>query len=175
MRLLGQLEHGVYLQNEATLHPDVTFHYLGLQQHTNQSDSDDMGDGDEWEDIVDDSEMTTEHSDLPSIIADDQASQFAHDGAAVPMEINPFSGSDREEVFKLALQHVQEIGHVPYGFGIQAEEWDEDGYPEIEVIPSGRRGQKEIIVELPDFIWHPRAIKWCQALEVLVHTLESTN
>lgn len=141
-----------------------------------QSNSGDtISDDDEWEDIADDSEMTTGHSDLPSIIADDQASQFANDGAAVPMEISPFSTSNWEEVFKLALQHVQEIGHVPYGFGIQEEEWDVDGYPEIEVIPSGRCGQKEIIVQLLDFIWHPWAIKWCQALGVLVHILESTN
>lgn len=141
-----------------------------------QSNSEDtISDDDEWEDIADDSEMTIGHSDLPSIIADDQASQFANDGAAVPMEISPFSTSNWEEVFKLALQQVQEIGHVPYGFGIQEEEWDVDGYPEIEVIPSGCCGQKEIIVQFPDFIWHPWSIKWFQALGVLVHILESTN
>ncbi|KIM50510.1 hypothetical protein SCLCIDRAFT_145279, partial [Scleroderma citrinum Foug A] len=123
MRLLGQLEHGIYLQNEVTLHPDVTSYYHGLQQHMDQSNSGDtISDDDEWEDIADNSEMTTGHSDLPSIIADDQASQFANDGAAVPMEISPFSTSNWEEVFKLALQQVQEIGHVPYGFGIQEEE-----------------------------------------------------
>ena len=30
MQLLGQLEHGVYVENNATLHPDAISHYYGL-------------------------------------------------------------------------------------------------------------------------------------------------
>ncbi|KAI6110430.1 hypothetical protein EDD16DRAFT_1486565 [Pisolithus croceorrhizus] len=99
--------------------------------------------------------MAAEHSDLPSMIADDQAPQFAHDGAAVPLEVNPFPSPDLQEAFWQVLQHVQEIGHIPSGYGMLEQEWDGDGYPELEVIPSGQHGQKEIVVELPGFIWQP--------------------
>ncbi|KIO03457.1 hypothetical protein M404DRAFT_145740, partial [Pisolithus tinctorius Marx 270] len=175
MRLLGQLEHGVCLENGVSLNPDVVSHYYGLQHPANQPTSGDGSDDDGWEDIMDHSDMTADHSDLPSMIADDQASEFAHDGAAVPVEVDPFPSSNWQEVFWQALQHVHETGHVPHGYGMQQEEWGEEGYPELEAIPSGRRGQKEIIVELPDFIWQPRAIRWCQALEVLIHILETAN
>ncbi|KAI5994240.1 hypothetical protein EDC04DRAFT_2586392, partial [Pisolithus marmoratus] len=175
MRLLGQLEHGVYLENGITLHPDVVSHYLGVQHQTNQPTSGDSSDNEEWEDVLDDNDMATEHSDLPSMIADDQAPEFAHDGAAVPLEVNPFPSPDWQAAFWQALQHVQEIGHIPSGYGMLEQEWGGDGYPELEVIPSGRRGQKEIIVELPGFIWQPRAVRWCQALQVLIHILETAN
>ncbi|KAI6000149.1 hypothetical protein F5J12DRAFT_784462 [Pisolithus orientalis] len=71
------------------------------------------------------------------MIADDQAPEFAHDGAAVPVEVDPFPSSNQQEVFWKALQHVHEIGHVPHGYGMQQEEWGEKGYPELEAIPSG--------------------------------------
>ncbi|KAI6138895.1 hypothetical protein BKA82DRAFT_4365520 [Pisolithus tinctorius] len=90
MHLLGQLEHGVYLENGVSLNPDVVSHYYGLQHPANQPTSGDSSDDDGWEDIMDHSDMTADHSDLPSMIADDQASEFAHDGAAVPVEVDPF-------------------------------------------------------------------------------------
>ena len=128
---------------------------------------------DEWEDITDgdSSEMAFDHSDLPSMIADDWASEFVNDGAPIPMEVNPFpTDSDWQKVFGQALQEVQRIEHIPYGYGIQEEEWDE-----IEVIPSGCQEHKEIIIELLDFIWKPWAIKWCQAVEIFIHILKSID
>ena len=76
---------------------------------------------DEWEDITDgdSSEMAFDHSDLPSMIADDWASEFVNDGAPIPMEVNPFpTDSDWQKVFGQALQEVQRIEHIPYGYGI---------------------------------------------------------
>ncbi|KAI5982901.1 hypothetical protein EDC04DRAFT_2616344 [Pisolithus marmoratus] len=80
-------------------------------------------DNEEWEDVLDDNDMATEHSDLPSMIADDQAPEFAHDGAAVPLEVNPFPSPDWQAAFWQALQHVQEIGHIPSGYGMLEQEW----------------------------------------------------
>ncbi|KAI6016756.1 hypothetical protein EDC04DRAFT_2577166, partial [Pisolithus marmoratus] len=122
-------------------------------------------DNEEWEAVLDDNDMATEHSDLPSMIANDQAPEFAHDGAAVPLEVNPFPSPDWQAAFWQALQHVQEIGHIPSGYGMLEQEWGGNGYPELE----------EIIVELPGFIWQPRAVRWCQALQVLIHILETAN
>ncbi|KAI6149922.1 hypothetical protein BKA82DRAFT_4014352 [Pisolithus tinctorius] len=67
----------------------------------------------------------------------DQASELAHDGAAVPVGIDPFPSSNWQEVFWQDLQHVHEIGHVCYGYGMQQVEWGEEGYPKLEAIPSG--------------------------------------
>jgi hypothetical protein len=47
------------------------------------------------------------------------------------------------------------------------EEWDESGYPVFETVKLGRRGGKELHIALPDEIWRPRAVVWCQALEVM--------
>ncbi|KAI5992292.1 hypothetical protein F5J12DRAFT_786196 [Pisolithus orientalis] len=81
-------------------------HYYGLQHPANQPTSGDDSDDDRWEDIMDHSDMTVDHGDLPSIIAGDQASELAPDGAAVPEGIDPFPSSNWQEVFWQALQHV---------------------------------------------------------------------
>ncbi|KAI6154254.1 hypothetical protein BKA82DRAFT_4448126, partial [Pisolithus tinctorius] len=168
MRFMGQLEHGIYLQNDIQLHPNVISHYYCLQHQGNGSTPGHLAEqDDEWEDVVENSDAATQNSDLPSMIAADQAPEFANDGAPVPKGVSPFPSPAWQEVFHLSMQQVQEIGHIPIGYGIREEEWDGEGYPELETIPSGHHGQKEIIVELPEFIWRPRALRWCQAMEVL--------
>lgn len=156
--------------SEVTIHPGVIQHYLGSTiqplQSPQMSSSSDMYDQ-EWEEIpLETSDLNT----IASLIADEQAAQFLHEGAQVPQDHNPFSHPGAETVFAEALEEVQAIEYIPSGLGILEEEWDEDGYPELEVI-HGRRGKKELTVVLPDFVWRPRAIRWCQALTVLNHTL----
>ena len=58
MRLIGQLEHGLYIENNLTIHPEVINHYYGsrtdqveLQTITELDDSQDGGDDNEWEDV----------------------------------------------------------------------------------------------------------------------------
>jgi hypothetical protein len=47
------------------------------------------------------------------------------------------------------------------------DEWEDNEYPSVEIIRSGRRGGKELRVALPDFVWRPRAELWGQALDIL--------
>ncbi|KAI6142840.1 hypothetical protein BKA82DRAFT_107656, partial [Pisolithus tinctorius] len=117
MCFMGQLEHGIYLQNDIQLHPC----------HLAEQD-------DEWEDVVEDSDAATQNSDIPSMIAADQAPEFANDGAPVPKGVSPFPSPAWPEVFYLSMQQVWEIGHIPIGYGIREEEWDGEGYPELEAI-----------------------------------------
>lgn len=157
---------------EVTIHPGVVQHYLGstsiqLSQSSQISPSSDMDDQ-EWEEIP---LETTDLTMIASLIAEEQTAQFLHEGAQVPRDHNPFSHSGAETVFTEALEEVQAIGYIPSGLGMLEEEWDGDGYPELEVIHSGKRGKKELTIVLPDFVWRPKAIRWCQALAVLNHTL----
>ncbi|KAI6154590.1 hypothetical protein BKA82DRAFT_51192, partial [Pisolithus tinctorius] len=125
MHFMGQLEHGIYLQSDIQLHPNVISHYYGLQHQGNGSTPGHLAaQDDEWED----------NSDLPSMIAADQAPEFANDGAPVPEGVSPFPSPAWQEVFHLSMQQVQEIGHIPIGYGIREEEWDGEGYPELETI-----------------------------------------
>lgn len=157
-----------------TIHPEVIQYYLqgsAIQSSpsTQVSSSSDIDD-EEWEDIPPE---TPDFTMVASLIADEQATQFLNEGAKVPGDQNPFNHTDAEAVFKQALDEVEAVGHIPSGLGMLEEEWDEDGYSEIEVISSKRQGKKNITVMLPDFIWRPRAIRWCQALTVLYHTLDA--
>lgn len=134
----------------------------------------DQEDGD-WEDIENDSNSPLgEIADLPSRIATEQAPQFLHRAIRVPEHTNPFAATTTLTAFTEALIQVQQLYHMPIGMGIRQEEWD-GGYPEIATIRSGRRGRKELRVELPHDIWYPRAVQWCQALEVFNHTMALCN
>ena len=110
------------------------------------------------------------YTNLPSPIAEEQATQILHKATKVPKHTNPFNHEDLEDVFKQALSEVQRLNHIPFELGVREEEWgDDSGYLEIEIIFSRRN--KELVVQLPHSVWYPWAVCWCQALEVLGHTL----
>ncbi|KAI5994957.1 hypothetical protein EDC04DRAFT_2586052, partial [Pisolithus marmoratus] len=163
LQFTGQLEHGMYKDDATTIHPHVYAHY-GVEHSQDQDDAD-------WEDIGD---HGNEISDLPSRIAAEQSSQFLHEAAEVPGHINPFTAATLA-AFTGALAQVQQLNHIPTGLGIREEEWDSDGYPEIEVIQSGQQGRRELAIELPHSLWYGQAVCWCQALEVFNHTLAFIN
>ena len=177
MRFTGHLKHGFYVQNELTLHPDVLAHYYGSgstsqsQQSQTEINSNGQNSDEEWEDVEDIEAGSVPYTELPLLIAEEQASQFLHKAAKVPKHINPFDHEDLENVFKQALDEVKRLNHMPFELGVREEEWGNEGYPEIEIIPSSHRRNKELVVELPHFVWYPWAVYWCQALEVLGHTL----
>ncbi|KAI6107385.1 hypothetical protein EDD16DRAFT_1712445 [Pisolithus croceorrhizus] len=80
---MGQLEHGMYMDDAATIHPDVYPHY-GVKNSQAQDDAD-------WEDIADGG---NEFPDLPSRIAAEQSTQILHEGADVPEHLNPFTAAE---------------------------------------------------------------------------------
>lgn len=131
-----------------------------------------------WEDVdtdINDDELTEENlQELPQRIAADHAAYFHHKPIHVPKHACPFSAATLHNTFRPALAQVWDAGHIPDGFGILPHEWDDASvdYPTHEIIRSGRRGTKELRIALPDFIWHPRTIRWCQALDVMIRLAE---
>lgn len=89
----------------------------------------------------------------------------------VPPSESPFVSPDDLNVFQIALAAVGSEDIVPEGYGLLEDEWEEDAYSTIEVINSGRRGRREIVVGLPEHVWRPRAVLWEQALDVLIRVL----
>ena len=88
-----------------------------------------------------------------------------HDAVQVPHGHTPFPDPAHKVIFKAALQDIQMRGLTPAGYGLQLEEWDEDGYPMSELVKFGCK--REILVELPQSIWLQRAIAWGQGLHVM--------
>ncbi|KAL0056669.1 hypothetical protein AAF712_016725 [Marasmius tenuissimus] len=76
------------------------------------------------------------------------------------------------ELFKTALAAAEEQGFLPEGYGVLPGEWEDGEYPSYELLRSGKKGTREIRVDLPNHIWRPRAEKWVQALDILVYMLE---
>lgn len=196
MRLMGQLEHGLYVDDCEGIHPDIIRQYYGtagrpIQRAPHQTgaghpsdevysasgstdgESDDGESEEEWEDVDDEEDINAEDlQELPQLIAAEHDSHFHHKPVRVPKHASPFSSATLHDTFHQALAQVQEAGHIPEGFGILPDEWDDDQYPSHEIIRSGRQGTKELRIPLPDFVWRPRAIQWCQALDVMTRLLE---
>lgn len=123
------------------------------------------------EDISDD-EGPDDHEGHPGAVTDEHEAQFNHEAVEVPAGASPFTAEEDEAAFSAALAMVQEDGVVPEGYGLLSEEWEDEMYPTLEVLRSGRRGRREVLVSLPDQIWRPRAELWGRALDVMLHILE---
>ncbi|KAJ8086154.1 hypothetical protein PM082_004976 [Marasmius tenuissimus] len=89
----------------------------------------------------------------------------------VPRYPPPFDAAGLE-LFERALGAAEERGFLPEGYGVLPEEWEDGEYPSYELLRSGKKGTREIRVDLPDHIWRPRAEKWAQSLDILVYMLE---
>ncbi|KAG2097403.1 hypothetical protein BD769DRAFT_1369076, partial [Suillus cothurnatus] len=196
MRLMGQHEHGLYVDDCEGIHPDIIRQYYGTAgkpihrapyqtgaghpldeiysaSGSTDGESDDEETEEEWEDINNSEDVDTEDmQELPQLIAADHDGHFHHKPVCVPKHASPFSSVTLQDTFHQALAQVQEAKHIPDGFSVLPHEWDDDEYPSHEIIRSGRQGTKELQIPLPDFIWQPRAIKWCQALDVMFRLLD---
>ncbi|KAF9491138.1 hypothetical protein BDN71DRAFT_1398875 [Pleurotus eryngii] len=151
LRFMGNLQHGIYQRNPNTHSESIP----NLSLHADGTD--------EWEDIA---------PNMEELVADPEAWHAAVDETDVrdePVEV-PSSGcpfaAEEHEVFGRLLQSLRDQAIIPAGYGILPSEWMEDGYPQVEVIKSGKRGHKELQVVLPDEVWRPRAEYWVQALHL---------
>lgn len=100
-------------------------------------------------------------------IAASQAANLRHPGVPVPDNSNPFADEDDFDHFAAALEALCSQCFLPGGYGVRPDEQEGGGFQEIEVIRSGRRGQKELEVALPEAIWRPRTELWAQGLHVM--------
>lgn len=154
MRLLGQLEHGVYVDNDLEdVPPEELAEHYGVDDQLSDEDSIDGDDSEPNNAVPEDADNQTE--------------------VQVPDSRNPFTVGDSENIFREALRLVREQGIIPAGYNILPQEWEDGIYPTIEVIRAGRRGRRDITVGLDDEIWRPRAILWVQAVEVLTRVVDN--
>jgi hypothetical protein len=178
---MGQVAHGVYVDDCEGIHPDVIDQYYGVHGTATERAPGETGAGH----LPDEDVPTVEHGtmemdeddwqDLEDGITAAQASNFHHEPVAVPKHANPFADEHDMQLFQSALVKAHELNVVPSGYGLLPIEWDDDSYPTYEIIRTGRRGVKELRVALPDFIWRPRAESWGRALDILYHIIHLSD
>ncbi len=71
-------------------------------------------------------------------------------------------------MFDTILVEVCAHDVIPENLGVSPIEWDDDEYPEVEILRVGRRGNGELQISLPQVLWWPRALLWAQGLEVMM-------
>ncbi|KAL0572531.1 hypothetical protein V5O48_009435 [Marasmius crinis-equi] len=118
-------------------------------QHS-ESPEEDEWEGDDWED------MRTE------------IDENFIDPAKPPKVRNPLQENKQlEALFWSMLGEVVDGGLLPEGYGIREDDWENGEYPSYEHLHTGKkRGGKDLVIQLPDNIWRPRAILWTQALYI---------
>ncbi|KAJ7060886.1 hypothetical protein C8F01DRAFT_975113 [Mycena amicta] len=175
------LQHGSYsaVDDYDDVHPTVLQSYYGT--HGSPRTNNDTGAGQLEDEAISDADSDIEadeeesdfdpdeHSDSEAIaaaVAEAQGDNFHHEPVAVPKHECPF-GDDDLQLFTRSLQAASSANMVPHGYGLLEEEWEDEGYPSFEIIKSGRRGRKELRIDLPDHIWRPRAELWGCALAIL--------
>ena len=97
-----------------------------------------------------------------------------HPAIPVPQAGNPLT-DEEINIFKDIMHAYESERFVPQGYGMCPEEWKDRTYPAVHIIPVGRRMNKELKVELPDGIWHPRSEKWVRALFILNYVKRSRD
>ena len=156
VRLLAQVQLGVYQDDCHGMHPDTIEKYYGVHgpQRPNKRGAGNPPD----------------ENDVAENIHADQGPQIRHEAIEVPDHKNPFrDDTDAEGEFFAVLADVVREEIVPVGYGVLPEEWDEDGYPDIEILRAGRQMKTQIPVSLAHPIWLQRATLWVQGLNILSH------
>ncbi|KAJ7683760.1 hypothetical protein B0H17DRAFT_27044 [Mycena rosella] len=94
---------------------------------------------------------------IDEAIASDQGHNIRHDAIDVSKHKCPFQGDEAAHIFSCALAELKALEIIPQQLGVSPGEWDEDGYPETELVKVGR---KEVEITLPFVVWWPRAVAW---------------
>ncbi|KAF7343727.1 hypothetical protein MSAN_01953300 [Mycena sanguinolenta] len=143
VRLLGQARFGVYRDDCEGLHPETIEKYYGVDGAERVGQSGAGNPQDEEEPLS-----------LEERIGLEQDPQIRHEAIDVPDHRNPFTDDAHgENLFFSVLADVVKQDIMPAGYGLLAEEWDNDGYPDVEILKVGKRARKEIEVSLAHPIW----------------------
>ncbi|KAJ3872081.1 hypothetical protein F5051DRAFT_463562 [Lentinula edodes] len=183
-RFLGMIHHGIYMDDCEGLDTDTIEHLYGTDGpevlrppgHTGAGYLNDEGEStpsNASSDSEGDNDSDVEGFDTRiDNVAQASSRQFLPKPVKTPRHICPLTNEEMA-IFNEALQLAVAQGIVPVGYGICPEEWKDNHYPSIEIIQTGRKGAKEISVQLPDFIWRPRAHLWTLGLNILEHIVEN--
>ncbi|KAH7919743.1 hypothetical protein BV22DRAFT_1022427, partial [Leucogyrophana mollusca] len=164
MRFMGQTQHGLYNDDCAGIDPTVINERFGVHGPEIHRHPAQTGAGHASDEEEDDEDTENVGEEAAHLEAD---ANSHHEPVSVPKHANPFPNDQYEQAFKTALATVVRRDMIPMGYGILQDEWDDDSYPSMEVIRSGRRRGKELRVGLPITKWLPKAVRWCQALDIL--------
>ncbi|KZV99133.1 hypothetical protein EXIGLDRAFT_804699 [Exidia glandulosa HHB12029] len=153
----GQTEHGVYVDDCEGVHPDAIQEYYGADEDEAEREA---------------ADDNVEHADIAfGVVAGRvrkaQAGNVHNsDSAKVPATASPIENDTELAEFMRCFQEVRDTAFIPHGFGLHEDEFDGD-YPAQESIPYGKRGTRELMVDLPQEVWYPRAVLWAQAVYTL--------
>lgn len=176
MRFLSRAQHGVdetipgvhesvlnaYQEDHPEVPPDVLDNFYGVEGPERQRAAHQTGAG-----HPPDEEDLDEQ--LDDMIGQEENTNVRHDAIDVPESNSPFT-PDVELLFLEALRELQQSGTLPGNYKVTEEEWQEEDYPETEILGVGRR--KKLAIQLPLDIWLPRARMWAQALDLMVRLEE---
>jgi hypothetical protein len=139
------------------MHPETIERYYGVFEPQ-------RGEGAGTQNPPDEDANVEEH------IRAEQHPQIRHDAVEVPDHKNPFSDHPvAESAFFSLLTDLIRQDIIPAGYGMLPEEWDEDGYPDVEILYAGRQMKKMMRISLAHPIWAQRARLWVQGLRTLSH------
>lgn len=181
IRFLGQLTEGVYRHDPLDgIHPDAINRYYGvagrrLRRSRNQTGAGIASD-DEAEEDSDEDQPSVEEE-LENQVQADITRNIRHQPVKVAKHRSPFKDAELEVHFLAVLEDHLAQPDLPDDYGILEDEWEEEDYPEIEIIRPGTKG-KELAVILPRDYWFPRAVRWVQGLDLMtrvLHELEESE
>lgn len=171
IRLLGQLDHGIYVDECSGIHPDVINEFYGTDGQVYERAEGETGAGqlsdEEIPQLIETGiEMQeSDFNELEEYIEEAHKAKFDVENVSCPRHQSPFKTDDLEIVFSTAFEQVRNLNLIPSGYGLLPEEWEDMAYPSYEVIKM--RHGKELWIALPDFIWRARAELWGQALDII--------
>ncbi|KAG8988836.1 hypothetical protein FRB90_002527 [Tulasnella sp. 427] len=173
LRLIGQARHGVYVDDHFHgIEPDLIQRYYGLDEvptrrppeHTGAGyTGDDFGHPSSSPVATDPETPFNPSSPAEAKIANDQKRHLRHDAVPVPKGSCPFETQQQLDAFDRVLEEVTTEGTVPTIARA-------DGFNELDSLKVGKR---TIQITLPTQIWHPRVIRWTQALQIMTALIPS--
>ncbi|KAF8155225.1 hypothetical protein K438DRAFT_358148 [Mycena galopus ATCC 62051] len=176
IRFLGQLTEGVYRHDPLDgIHPDAINRYYGvagarLRRGRNQTGAGIVSEDEGESEDEDEAEPSMEEQ-LENRVHADLSQNIRHEPVKVAKSRSPFTDGELENHFLGLLENVlAQPGLLPEDYGVLENEWEDDHYPEIEVIRPGTKG-KELPVILPREEWFARAARWAQALDLMTRVL----
>ena len=165
---MGQLEFGIYQEDCDQMPPEEIEANYGVfgSQRPRMAGQTGAGHPDDEEDILDEADTTDEWADVDEEVLLETDPNIRHEPIAVPDHCCPFTLQELE-VFHQTLGLYTTNNFIPFGYGMRQEEWEDGQYPSIQIIPSGRRGSRELQVGLPHEIWISRSETWVRGLYIL--------
>ncbi|KAJ8095655.1 hypothetical protein PM082_022980 [Marasmius tenuissimus] len=180
-RFMGMPTEGVYVDDCNMMDPDEINDQYGVDRGHHPRPRNQTGAGTLSDEEFSDAESLSSHASsdpdveelgLPSVAS--QVFAGLHnlmERVHVPKYPPPLNETQLE-LFSKALAVAEEREIIPEGYGIRSAEWEDGEYPSYEMLRSGKKGTRELRVDLPDHTWRPRAEKWVRALDILNYILE---